>query len=78
MKDLIVTEINPLDVRLSPLTEKGRSIVNALKSNYTFDSELRELSTKNIFRKYEFDTEMKYRKSIGEKVTYLVNISNQE
>jgi hypothetical protein len=71
MKDLIVTEINPLDVRLSPLTEKGRSIVNALKSNYTFD-------TKNIFRKYEFDTEMKYRKSIGEKVTYLVNIGEQE
>lgn len=51
MKDLIVTEINPLDVRLSPLTDKGRSIINSLKSNYTFD-------TKNIFRKYEFDTEM--------------------
>lgn len=71
MKDLIVTEINPLDVRLSPLTDKGRSIINSLKSNYTFD-------TKNIFRKYEFDTEMKYRKSIGEKVTYLVNIGDQK
>lgn len=71
MKDLIVTEINPLDVRLSALTDKGRSIVNSLKSNYNFD-------TKNVFRKNEFDLEMKYRKSIGEKVTYLVNIKEQE
>lgn len=71
MEDLIVTELNPLDVRLSPLTDKGRSIVNALKSNYTFD-------TKNVFRKNEFDMEMAYRKNIGEKVTYLVNIKEQE
>jgi len=71
MEDLIVTELNPLDVRLSALTDKGRSIVNALKSNYTFD-------TKNVFRKNEFDMEMAYRKNIGEKVTYLVNIKEQE
>ena len=71
MEDLIVTELNPLYVRLSPLTDKGRSIVNALKGNYTFD-------TKNVFRKYDFVMEMTYRKSIGEKVTYLVKLNDQE
>jgi len=71
MEDLIVTELNPLDVRLSALTDKGRSIVNALKSGYAYD-------TKNVFRKNEFDMEMAYRRSLGDKVTYLVNIKEQE
>jgi hypothetical protein len=67
MEDFILTELNSHEVRVSPLTDKGRSVLNSLKSNYSFD-------TKNVFTRNEFDVEMKYRKYIGHNINYSIKL----
>ncbi len=71
MEDFILTELNWREVRISPLTDKGRSVLSSLKSNYSFD-------TKNIFTRDEFDNEMKYRKLIGDRINYTIKITTNE
>jgi hypothetical protein len=67
MEDFILTELNGRELRISPLTDKGRSVLRSLKSNYSFD-------TKNVFTRDEFDAEMKYRKLIGDSINYTIKL----